>query len=73
MDNIELDALGRGEMKLILYPSSVPERSLSGFLVPRISCDLLDCVLTPRSQDEGVRGMGFMYFNRHGALIYKIR
>ncbi|XP_023344783.1 dorsal-ventral patterning protein Sog [Eurytemora carolleeae] len=73
MDNIELDALGRGEMKLILYPSSVPERSLSGFLVPRISCDLLDCVLTPRSQDEGMRGMGFMYFNRHGALIYKIR
>ena len=73
-DSQELDALGRGELYLSVYPSSHPSRSLTAQIVPRISCDIFDCVLQPSSGGpDGGAGIGYMYFTREGALQYNVK
>ena len=71
-DSQELDALGKGELQLSVYPSSHPSRSLTAKIVPRISCDIFDCVLQP-SERGGGAGIGYMYFTRDGALRYNVK
>ena len=73
-DEIELAALGKGELKLSIYPSSHPSRQLTAQIVPRISCDIFDCVLQPGTPSgDGEAGIGYMYFTREGALKYNIK
>jgi hypothetical protein len=73
LEGLELDALGRGALRLLLAPTSAPHRLITATLIPRISCDIMDCVLVPTGPDTGARAMAFMYFNQHGALQYTIR
>ncbi len=74
LEGIELDALGRGALEVEVGPTAAPGRLLSGMLIPRISCDIMDCVLLPSAgPDTGARAMAYMYFNRHGSLQYTIR
>lgn len=75
LDPVEMDALGRGEMTVRVHPTEHPDRVLTGRLVPRFSCDILDCVLVGRgaATDPVLRGLAFLYFNRHGSLVYTIR
>ena len=68
-----MDALGRGAMRVLVAPANAPDRSIVGILIPRISCDIMDCVLLPTGQDTGARAMAYMYFNRLGSLQYNIR
>ena len=73
-DEIELAALGKGELKLSIYPSSHPSRRLTAQIVPRISCDIFDCVLQPSTGGPaGGAGIGYMYFTREGALKYNVK
>jgi len=84
--------LAKGETRLTVTPASPGQQDnsgqLSGTLVPRISCDIMDCVLsssavTSDSASSGgnssntlappSRGLAFMSFNREGRLVYKIR
>jgi len=73
-DQPELEALGRGELELELSLSRAPAHRLTAILVPRLSCDIFDCVLQPENslQDSG-QGMAFLYFTRTGGLAYNIR
>ena len=73
LEGLELDALGRGALHLLLAPTAAPDRLITATLIPRISCDIMDCVLIPMGPDTGARAMAFMYFNSHGALQYTIR
>ena len=73
-DEIELAALGKGELKLSIFPSSHPSRLLTAQIVPRISCDIFDCVLQPGPDGPGGgAGIGYMYFTREGALKYNVK
>ena len=73
-DEIELAALGKGELKLSIFPSSHPSRKLTAQIVPRISCDIFDCVLLPSpTGPDGGAGIGYMYFTREGALKYNVK
>ena len=73
-DEIELAALGKGELKLSIFPSSHPSRLLTAQIVPRISCDIFDCVLQPSPDGPGGgAGIGYMYFTREGALKYNVK
>ena len=69
-DSPELGALGRGELRLTVFPAAVPARQLAGTLVSRISCDIFDCVLQP---DPHIAGIAFLYFSRTGGLQYSIK
>ena len=73
-DEIELAALGKGDLKLSIFPSSHPSRKLTAQIVPRISCDIFDCVLLPSPDGpDGGAGIGYMYFTREGALKYNVK
>merc|ERR1719244_2034475 len=73
-DSPELAALGQGDLTLTVAPTLNPSRELSANLVPRLSCDIFDCVLQP-SHSSGVAasGIAFLYFTRTGGLQYSIK
>eukprot|EP00092_Neocalanus_flemingeri_P058871 GFUD01070264.1.p1 GENE.GFUD01070264.1~~GFUD01070264.1.p1 ORF type:complete len:935 (-),score=111.94 GFUD01070264.1:1839-4643(-) len=73
-DSPELGALGRGELTLWLAPTLNPSRILTAKLVPRLSCDIFDCVLQPAETPSGdANGIAFLYFTRAGGLQYNIK
>ena len=70
-DGPELTALGEGRLVLSLASAAHPELSVSATLVPKLTCDLFDCLLESSATEE--RGVGFMYFGKDGGLQYNIR
>merc|ERR1719429_527558 len=73
-DQPELEALGRGELELELSLTRAPSKRLTAILVPRLSCDIFDCVLRPENSiQETGQGMAFLYFTRTGGLAYNVR
>ena len=87
-DTPELESLGRGELTITIRVKKLPEHTaLTGNLVPKISCDLFDCVLSPvvPHPDDGdgtvtpevtpatfTRGLAWMSMDKSGALSYKL-
>jgi len=67
-----LASLGAGDLILTVFPTTQPGRSLSTPLVPKLTCDLFDCILASEDPSDS-RGMAFMYFNKDGGLKYNIR
>jgi len=73
-DSPELEALGQGELTLSVAPTLNPSRELSAKLVPRLSCDIFDCVLQPaETPSVDANGIAFLYFTRSGRLQYNIK
>ena len=72
-DGPELTALGEGRLQLSLASAAHPELSVSATLVPKLTCDLFDCLLESADAATEERGVGFMYFGKDGGLQYNIR
>jgi len=80
-DSPELEALGQGYLKVTVKSNTNPLGELEAFLVPRISCDIFDCILRPTGPETGASppspgvgaGMAHMYFTKTGSLQYSLR
>ena len=73
-DSPELGALGQGDLTLSIAPTLNPSRELSAKLVPRLSCDIFDCILQPaETPSVDANGIAFLYFTRAGGLQYNIK
>jgi len=72
---LELEALGKGEMMLTLYPVDSPNMKLTAKIVSRISCDIFDCILqsSPANQtSQHQAGIAYLYFTKDGGLKYNV-
>eukprot|EP00095_Tigriopus_kingsejongensis_P008579 maker-scaffold167_size293163-snap-gene-1.25 protein:Tk08579 transcript:maker-scaffold167_size293163-snap-gene-1.25-mRNA-1 annotation:"short gasrtulation" len=54
-DEIEMEALGRGLLRMSVASIAFPELSVSGSLGPRFSCDLIDGVLSPIEEEDDLK------------------
>ena len=75
-DAPELDALGRGELKMSVVTD---HGEVIGNLSPRFACEILDAVLAPEDELEipaqmtPARGIAWMFVTRSGAINYKVK
>ncbi len=81
MDPDQLSALGSGKLKMTVASKAAPILAVSGFLVPKFSCDLFDCVMSASQVEdaaaaaggESASGIAWLLTNKDGSIKYSVR
>ncbi|TRY80007.1 hypothetical protein TCAL_08936 [Tigriopus californicus] len=85
-DVLEMDALGRGNLKMTVSSRNFPHYGVEGYLGSRFSCDLVDSILSPVDEDSELdeiaamdhqnspqRGLAWLVPKTNGELDYHIQ
>lgn len=85
-DVLEMEALGRGHLRMTVASRNFPHLGVEGHLGPRFSCDLIDSVLSPVDENVGFeeiasmnprvfpqRGVAWLVPKTNGELDYHIQ
>lgn len=83
-DPLEMAALGHGQLLVTVTPGRSEDHAVSGYLAPKFSCDLFDCVLSPLAVDTNdedsispldspTRGIAWLLMRKDGDIQYHVR
>ena len=75
LDEIQMEALGKGNLKVKVSTKSSPMLEVSGSLAPRFACDMFDSVLAPGENEDDMKaaGMAWMMVTKNGDFKYNIK
>ena len=46
-----MNALGRGQLSITIHAKNAVYNQISGYIVPRFTCDIFDCILSTIDED----------------------
>ena len=47
----EMNALGQGRLSITIHAKNALYNQISGYIVPRFTCDIFDCILSTIDED----------------------